>query len=116
MLGLKLVELFEGGLGGMAFGVKICHWGQAWRFKKTYPSFSKCCLMLVNQDASSHLLLQHHPCLLTAMLPTMMVMASHLLKLKPQIGSFYKFPCSLYLHSSQNLSKAMNESIYWSVS
>ena len=49
---------------------EACHWGWALRFKKPRPFPVSCslCLLLMCQDVSSQLLLQHHACLLPAVM------------------------------------------------
>jgi hypothetical protein len=55
------------GLRGMALQEDVCHWGQALRFKKI-PTISGVCislyLLIISQNVSTQLLLQHHVCLL----------------------------------------------------
>ena len=62
-------------LGGAVLLEEVCHWGWTLRFQKLTPFPVSClCLMFIDQDVSSQLLLQCHVCLSAAMLPTMTVM------------------------------------------
>ena len=89
MLGHQGVELFERitrtgcGLVGVAMDLfeKMCHLHLGVGFKvseaQSRPSvtLSSCCLSIYIQNY--HLLLQHHVCLLTTMLPAMTIMESY---------------------------------------
>lgn len=69
-------------LVGMAFGEKVCHWGQAWRFKKPTPVSVRTLSHACESRCKLSAMLQHHPCLPTAMLPSMMLMDSYTMKLE----------------------------------
>lgn len=57
---------FGEGLWGMALEKEVCYWGVLWGLKSPYHhSQLTFYLMLVDQNGSSHLLLQGHACLPT---------------------------------------------------
>ena len=67
------MELF-GKYGIVGEGIAL-HWGQVLRFSKMTPfPLIPPCLLLLDQDISSQLLIQHHACLPAAMLPAVMIM------------------------------------------
>jgi hypothetical protein len=76
MLGPQLVELFRGGLEGVALLEEVYHFGWTLRFQKPMLGLVSFSLQFVDQDVSSQLLLQCPVCLSAALLPAMMVMDS----------------------------------------
>jgi hypothetical protein len=63
------------GLRGVALLEEVCYWRWVLRFQKLMPFLvSSLCFMLANKDINSHLMLQSHACLTSAMLLAMTVM------------------------------------------
>lgn len=80
---------------------EVCNWGWALRIQKLIPfQVSYLCLMVVSQDVSPLLLLQHHAFFPAAMLSVVMVMYSNCLN--PKLSTFfYILTLSWYIITAQ---------------